>query len=327
MATKKKVSGGSATIERRGLRRGGGENAFGDPENFCVVDGPNPGDMSAAALNKRFAGNLVALAVIRGALDNQRAAEPAPPYFWHSCRAGITEAIKYAAIEDEDGEVLIIADGRHRKDAVIRVREEKAEIGDPVPIDLPSLALRIPQGKSAEVAERAYQIVRRCKINANIRVAMKPSHNAARAVEVSNGGAVSDYVVGCAIGMPPETAERDAAALIALGMCCFEIQDAVDAGAIRIDQIAGWRNAHGELTKTPEEQRAWLAKRTAPREKKPREKTGRQLTPKKFGKLRAEIPAGPLYELASLIAGTMTIAEVESEDVRAAYFRAFPEAK
>lgn len=258
----RKVSGGSVTLERRGLVRGGGENAMAPtPEALCVIDGPNPGDLSEAQIRALYKGDKRAQEVITAILDKQRAQEPAPEYFWHTCRDGIIKAVQYVDLgEGSDGiSRLPIADGRHRKDSAVKVIAERAAVNDPRPFLFPTLNVPIPADPM-----KAAEIVRRIKTVSNIHVAMAPSHQAARAFEHYAGGAMSYYAVGVTIGLRAEVAEQEVPRLLALAMCIEEVQMTVNADPTLLPVVGKWRSVAGEMIKSPAQQREWLAARLAP---------------------------------------------------------------
>lgn len=314
----KKKSGGSTTLDRRGIKRFGGENGTSAAENFCVIDGPNAGDLSEAAIRKLYKGNAWAQACITAALDLYRAGDAAPEFFWKLCRGGNHTAVRYVDLgEGSDGVVrLLIADGRHRKDAIIRVNVEREQMNEIEPLPLFSLALKVPADPVL-----AAKIIMELKTTSNVRVAMAPSHNAYRAFELHAAGE-SDYAIGVKLGFPAALAEQETAKLLTLAMCCAEIRKAVDAGEVPIEKIAKWRNARGDLTKTAEEQIAWLNKRTAPREQKPRS-AARPMTPKKVDALARELSPGPLFDLLAVLSGKAPWESVTDPDLRAACLRAF----
>jgi len=314
-------TGGSATIAARGLKRGGGEVNPGAPDRFCVVGGTNPGDASEADLRARYEGNAWALAVIGAALDVYRAAEPAPEFFWHRLRDGVHTPVRYADLgEDRDGViVLLMIDGRHRKDGLLRVNAEREGTTEPEPYDLPSLALKLPKGEAN--AERAAEIVRRVKTDCNIAVAMAPSHLAARAIEWSARG-LDDVTVGQKIGLRPERCAADVPCYLALAECCEEVRAAVDADPRLLATVGRWWTAAGELRKTPAEQRAWLAARTAP-------KPVRAAAPKRPTAKRVEAFADALlvhsgaksaiFQAVGLLRGTIKIGDVTDSELRYAW--------
>lgn len=316
----KKRTGGSVTVEARGLRRGGGEVNSGPPVRFCVVGGVNPGDASEAALRERYAGNAWALAIIGAALDVYRAAEPAPEFFWHRLRDGVHTAIRYADLgEDNEGEiVLLVIDGRHRKDGLIRVNEEREETAEPEPFDLPCHALKLPKGEAN--AERAAEIVRRVKTDCNIAVAMAPSHLASRAIEWSARG-LDAMTVGQKIGLRAERCEQDVPCYLALAECIREVQEYVDREPRWLATVGRWRSASGELRRTPEEQRAWLAARTAPRASAaPAPRAARKPTARRLDAFTAQLSSLPaMAQAVGLARGTLTIGEVTDDEVRRAW--------
>jgi len=283
---KVKKSGGSATIKARGLGRGG-EVSPGDPSKFCAIDGKNDGDMSLNDLLDRYKGNQWAQTVIRACADEKRAGEGAEPFFWHRLRSGVNHPIRYVDLgEDRFGKIwLPIADGRHRKAGVILVNVERASSADPEPIELPGWAIKLPKGDAN--AEKAAEIVRRIKNDANIYNRMKPSHLAARAAEWAILGN-SFHVIAqkLALGVDADRAEEIVPWYLALGQAVPEIQDAADAGKFEIDAIRKIAKPTGDLKLSPSEQRAWLADLLAPKVRKPRDTSSpRPLAPKKVGKL------------------------------------------
>lgn len=320
-----KKAGGSATIAARGLKRGG-EVSPGDPARFCAVDGHNEGDKSLADLLDCYKGNRWACEVIRACIDKKRAGEGAEPFFWHRLRDGVTHPIRYVDLgEDRHGEIhLVIADGRHRKAGLILVNEERASSSEPEPLDLPAWALKLPKGDVN--AEKAAEIARQVKSNSNIYNSMKPSHLAARAAEhaaCGNSNAVIAKKLGLAVDA--DLAEEVIPWYVALSQAVDEIQDAADLGKIEVKEIRKICKPSGDLKLTPAEQRAWIAARLAPRERKPRDTSGpRPLPPKKVGLLVTELRKISGFEgIAGLLDGSLTADKLPPGQLREAALRAF----
>lgn len=328
MEKKEKKAGGSATIKARGLGRGG-EVSPGDPSKFCAIDGKNEGDLSLDALLDRYKGNVWAQTVIRACVDEKRAGEGAEPFFWHRLRSGVNQPIRYVDLgEDRHGKIwLPIADGRHRKAGVILVNVERASTDDPEPIVLPGWAIKLPKGEAN--AEKAAEIVRRIKNDANIYNRMKPSHLAARATEWAVLGN-SFHVIAqkLALGVDPDRAEEIVPWYIALGQAVPELQDACDAGKFDIDAIRKISKPSGDLKLSPAEQRAWLTDLLTPKVRKPRDTSGpRPLAPKKVVKLAAELRNLPGFEsLAKLLDGSIKPEDIAPGTLREAALRALGKA-
>ncbi len=312
---KKKSAGGSETLARRGLVRGGGENAMAPtPASVCVIDGTGPGDMSEAEARALYPDDARAQEVITAILDVFRAGEPCPPYFWHTCRNGIDHAVRYVDLGPAvDGRTyLFVVDGRHRKSAAVEVTRERVAEASPLgPLMFPTLAVQIPADPL-----RAAQIVRDLKTRSNIHVPMAPASIAARCLEYSAGA--SNAAIAAAVGLRAETADVEVPRYVALALCCREVQEAVNREPDLLAAVGRWRTADGEMKKSVEEQRAWLAARTAPRPV--REAKPRRPSPRRLDAFTAQLSSLPaIAQAVGLARGTLTLAEVTDDEVRRAW--------
>lgn len=289
------------------IRKGDGYEQ--DPKHFTILDV----DIGRAELIKRYEGKPTEIAIIEGIRQDRRQKALGDPAFVESCESGVTEDIQFIRLRpDNQGKSWLIVDKGNNRCFALRIVNEQRKLAGMPPFLIPAKqAARPGSGDAAGkyAAERHHL--------SNVRAKMLPSHKAEAAASLRGNGLAPHSIVRYIDGVDTEAEILD---LLALDKCVEEVKDAADSGAIKVSAAIKLAEMNED------EQRAWLAKRTAPKERKPREKTGRPLTPKKIERFAEHLASDhPSRELVGILQGK--IDPLKSEHWRAAWLRAFPEAK
>lgn len=296
---------GSAEIKAMDLDRAG-DRMRGDPHTFTILDV----DISRADLLALYEDKPTEQALIRAVKQERRALSIATGgaeflAFVESCRGGIGEDVQFYRLRpDINGKLWkVIVKGNNRCAALRIVNADRVRDGQP-PYDLTAVqAARPGTGEAAgEYAEEQHAL-------SNVRARMLPSHSAEQAAKFAARGIAAEGIRRFIDGNP---SVEEVEALIVLDGLCDEIKDACDAGRVKALACAVLAG------KSEEVQRAWLAKRLAP--KPVRAPATKRPSPKRveaFAERLAALPA--LAQAVGLARGTLALAEVTDDDVRAAW--------
>ena len=300
---------GSAEIKDMGLDRAG-DRMKGDPRTFTIVDV----DISRFDLLALYDGKPTEQALIRAIKQERRALSISGGSeeflsFVDSCRGGVVDEIGFYRLRpDRDGrQWLIVTKGNNRTAALRIVNEERERAGQ-----APFLILAVQAARPGS-GEDAGAFAEECHALSNVRARMLPSHSAEVAAKFAaramGAEGIRRYIDG-----NPSVAEVEA--LIALDGLCSEVKDAVDAGLVRV--IAAARLAG----KSEDAQRAWLAKRTAPRPVKapaPKRPTAKRVEAFADALLVHSGAKSAIFQAVGLLRGTMKIGDVTDSELRYAW--------
>lgn len=317
---------GSEEIKEMGLQRAG-DRIEGSPWQFTILDV----DIPRNDLLALYDGKPAEQDIIRSVKQTRRAATLAPPEFVDICRIGITEPVQFYRLkEDCNGKRwLLIGRGANRCAALRIVNAERTDRGLAL-YDLPGIQakrLDVSQ-KRPESAGEAALFALEMNAASNVRAAMLPSHKAETAAAFKARGI---GVAGIVRYIDGARTVEDIWTLLALDLLCDSVKDAVDAGKVTAEKAAGTLVKgieDGEPdVKSEERQRAWLAKRLAPRPERAPAAARTAVKRPSAKRLDAFADAvlvhtgakSAVYQAIALARGTMKLADVTDEEVRFAW--------
>ena len=300
---------GSKEIEDMGLGRAG-DRMRGNPRTFTILDV----DIPRADLLALYEGKPTEQALIRAVKQERRALSIAGGSeeflnFVESCRGGVGEDAQFYRLRpDCNGKSWkVIVKGNNRCAALRIVNDDRERAGQ-APFDLKAVQAERPGSGDAagEYAEEQHAL-------SNVRARMLPSHSAEQAAKFAARGMAPEGIRRYIDGNP---SVEEVAALVILDGLCDEVKDACDAGrvrAIRCAVLAG---------KSDDAQRAWLAKRTAPRPVKapaPKRPTAKRVEAFADALLVHSGARSALFQAVGLLRGTLKIGDVTDNELRYAW--------
>lgn len=300
---------GSKEIKAMGLASAG-DRLRGDPRAFTILDV----DIPRADLLARYEGKPTEQALIAAVKQERRAlaiAGESPEFaaFCESCEGGVGTAIHFYRLkpDNEGREWRIVVDGNNRT-AALRIVNGAREHAGQAPYSLLAIQAERPGSgdEAGKFAEEKHAL-------ANVRVRMLPSQSAEIAARFAARGMPAEGIRRYIDGNP---SAEEVAALVILDGLCDEIKDACDAGRVRALQCAPLAG------KSDDAQRAWLAKRTAPRPVKapaPKRPTAKRVEAFADALLVHSGAKSAIFQAVGLLRGTLKIGDVTDAELRYAW--------
>lgn len=224
-----------------------GERFKAYPNDYVIVDGSGPNDLSASALLVLYpddsADHRRARGIILGARDRLRVAKPPPCEFVESCRNGLTQDVGVADLrKDKNGKThVVILVGRQRimSRRILDIEGAAMKPPEPPMAVICTFSAFIGKDFDAELAALEANCMSNCF------VAEPPSVKASRAAALTLKGKEPGYI---ALRIGANGAEH-VDLLLGLAACHESVWDAVDANKVALAQARILR------TLAPEEQK------------------------------------------------------------------------
>jgi hypothetical protein len=282
----------------------------GNARTFTILDV----DIPRADLLALYDGKPTEQALINAVKQERRALSIAVGSkefldFVESCRGGVGEDVQFYRLKpDCNGKAWkVIVKGNNRCAALRVVNDERERAGHP-PFDLKVVQAERPGTGAAagEYAEEQHAL-------SNVRARMLPSQSAEVAAKFAARGMPAEGIRRYIDGCPPA---EEIAALVILDGLCDEVKDACDAGRVKVAAVATLAG------KSDDAQRAWLAKRTAPKPVKapaPKRPTAKRVEAFADALLVHSGAKSAIFQAVGLLRGTLKIGDVTDAELRYAW--------